>query len=203
MAHNKPSPYNSYEEIRPIEGGPTSPKISPTMTPTIDQMLNEIEHEYHGPDYKYVPPETTRRVCEEAWVFPYKISSPGNRKRPTEEAWVSPYGSMTPTLTSRHPHTQLIQDGSHHRKSASLDGFEGERGVKFDTTGDYHLPPHEMKAVQNAVDRTLQIYETIPYRPSSDQDTYVYMAPYRDVNSSSPQPRHGSQSRCVCVCVLV
>ena len=182
----EPSPSNSYEEI----GSP--PKISP-KGPTIDQLLTEIEQECHGPQYKYSPPETPRGAPKEAWVSPYKFSPPEGSRGLSQEAWVFPYGSTTPNVGGGHSRPNSLQDCPYHLKSASLDGYETQRdggGVLFGPHNGNFLPPHEMRAVQNVVERALQAYETIPYHPCSEDDTYVYMAPCRDVQSSSPQPSH-------------
>ena len=175
---------NSYEEI----GSPTLPKVSP-QAPTIDQLLSEIEQECHGPDYKYSPPANAspRGPSEAVWVSPCKFSPPEGRQGFSQDAWVYPYGSMTPNISTRKLRRNSFQDVPFHQKSASLDGYETQRdgGGGFSISSNVsYLPPHEMRAVQNAVDRTFEDYETIPYHPSSDDDTYVYMAP------SSPQPSH-------------
>jgi hypothetical protein len=189
----EPSPSNSYEEI----GSPTLPKVSP-QAPTIDQLLSEIEEECHGPDYKYSPPAdaSPRGPSEEVWVSPYKFSPPEGRRGFSQDAWVYPYGLMTPNIGTRQLRRNSLQDFPYHQKSASLDGYEMQRdgGGGFSISSNVScLPPHEMRAVQNAVDRTFEDYETIPYHPSSDDDTYVYMAQCREVQSSSPQPSHSSQ----------
>ena len=138
-------------------------EISARGPPTIDQLLTEIEQECNGPDYKFSPLGGSRGPSEVAWVY-------------------NPYSSSS--------------SSPHHRKAASFDGSDtqtGRGGVSFEATPttDY-LPPHEMRAVENAVERTFQVYETIPFQQSPDDDTYVYMAPCRDVQSNSPQL---SQSR--------
>ena len=190
----EPSPSNSYEEI----GSPTLPKVSP-QAPTIDQLLSEIEEECHGPDYKYSPPAdaSPRGPSEEVWVSPYKFSPPEGRRGFSQDAWVYPYGLMTPNIGTRQLRRNSLQDFPYHQKSASLDGYEMQRdgGGGFSISSNVScLPPHEMRAVQNAVDRTFEDYETIPYHPSSDDDTYVYMAQCREVQSSSPQPSHSRYS---------
>ena len=65
---------------------------------------------------------------------------------------------------------------------------------------DYLLPPEEIRAIETAFMQTFQAYETIPPKASGDDDTYVYMAPCRDLQSDSPQPSNG---RCVCTIPLV
>ena len=101
---------------------------------------------------------------------------------------------MTPNIGNRHSRPNSLQDSPYHCKSASLDGYETEREAGLLGSNLSYLPPHEMRAVQNVVDRTFEVYETIPYHPSSQDDTYVFMAPCREVQSCSPQPSH---SRCV------
>ena len=157
-------------------------------------MLEEIEHECHGPDYKYIP----HPLAPSDEVSPYKFSPPRLTRGVSHEAWVSPQGSMTPTVGVRHSSRRSsLQDCPYHYKSASLDGFETQREGEGGLLNSHlsSLPPHEMRAVESVVDRTFEVYETIPYHPSSDDDTYVYMASCRDVQSGSPQL---SLSRWVC-----
>ena len=182
----EPSPSNSYEEI----GSPTLPKVSP-QAPTIDQLLSEIEQECHGPDYKYSPPAGTPSGPPEEIFSPYKLSPLEGNRGFSQNAWVFPYGSMTPNTSSPYLRRNSLQDCPYHQKSASLDGYEMQGGGGgFISSNVSYLPPHEMRVVQNAVERTFEDYETIPCHPAANDDTYVYMAPCREVQSSSPQPSH-------------
>ena len=166
-AMHETSPPNPYEDLDELNGGH---EMTP-RAPTIDQLLSEIEQECHGPGYKY---------------------SPQGGRGPSAEIWEGPRGA-SPLLRTDRVH--LLQGTPFHSKAASFDGCNFERRVSFDSSTD-SLPPDERLAVENAVERTFQAYETIPFRlpPSSDDDTYVYMAPYRDAQTNSPQL---SQSRYV------
>ena len=160
-----PSPPILYEDFDKLDGGQNSLEISP-QPPTIDQLLTEIEQECHGPDYKYFP---------------------SGGRDPSEGAWEGPHSSVTPANSGRQKNSSQTP----HSKATSFDGYNTRRRLSFDSSIDY-LPPDEMRAVQNAVDRTFRDYETIPFQPptSSDEETYVYMAPHRDIQSSNPQPPH-------------
>ena len=155
-----------------LDAEQNSVEITPKATPTIDQMLTEIEQEYLGPDYKYCPP--------------VKGNPPVRGGPPYEKAWE---GGTHGTAAVRNSERQSqAKSPMGARRNASLERHDSQRRVSFDSSGDY-LPPEEMRAIQNVLQRTFQAYETIPPKSlSSDEDSYVYMAPCRDVQSGSPQP---------------
>lgn len=159
------SPPNPYEDIDELEGGPNFLEFSP-KPPTIDQMLTEIEQECHGPDYKYCPPVG---------------------RGPPEKSREGLNGTITPLNLKRQ-----ADSSPQHTRAVSFDtAYDTRRRLSFDSSTANCLHPDEMRAVHNAVDRTFKDYETIPFKPSSlssDDDTYVFMAPGRDMQTESPPP---------------
>ena len=135
-------------------------------TPTIDQLLSAIEKEYLGPDYEYHPHDDVS--TDAAWVAPNGVVSSGQ-----------------PRETHNHNSTQVgPKNYDNLRPSLPKEPY------------DYLLQPEEMRAIESAFMKTFQVYETMSPKTVADDDTYVYMAPCRDIQSESPQPSNG---RCVLI----
>lgn len=157
-----PSPPNPYEELDKLDEGRLE-TVSP-KAPTIDQLLSAIEKEYLGPDYEYHPQEDA--TAERAWVGPNGVCTGAG-------------GSGAKTFLKSTHTGYPSQEKTSSPPSLLKDPY------------DYLLPPEEIRAIETAFMQTFQAYETIPPKSSSDDDTYVYMAPCRDLQSDSPQPSSG------------
>ena len=135
----------------------------PPKAPTIEQLLAEIEKEYLGPDYKYQPPEG-------GLAFEGGLE---NGDRDSDSLYV--------TMHSRESEQPLSSYDS--LTSSSL-------------PANSYLPPEEMRAIETAFQKTFRAYESSSAsssqrKPSSEDDTYVYMAPCQEIECDSP--RHSSR----------
>ena len=133
-----------------LDGSHThSRSTSPYGAASIDQLLSEIEQEYNGPGYRYVP----------------RVGS------------ASPQGDRTPAKAF----LKSTRDGK-----LSRDNYDILEPPGPNDNYSYLAPASKVAQLH----RKCHVYESLlPKEEGEDGDTYVYMAPLKDLllNESLPE----------------
>ena len=129
---------------------------------SIDQLLSEIEQEYNGPGYKYVPRGQSASPQGERETSIVRVRSPIDDRTPAKAFLKS------------------TRDGQ-----LSRDNYDILEPPGPNDNYSYLAPPSKLAQLH----RKCHVYETLlPKEEGEDGDTYVYMAPLKDLlNESLPE----------------